>query len=587
MKKDCLFKIRSRLPHIIQHSIRYKIIMMFLLSLLCYILLFSIVFWRILEQATLHQVSQGAKQSVDLLISGIDSQLANAVNISYNLLQNADIVRWLRSNSAGREGIMSRKANQVLTQTYVTFPGIESIYLFSNEGDKIYASHHLARQTFKDIRETSWHARAVDQYGGAFITLNADGTLFSSAGQNNISFIRQILDLGDFKPVGFLVINLNEDFISNTTRQIYEKYNTDFFLLDENKNPVLTGQEEPDFGDDIPAEGVARSIQGVTIFLYQARVPSLGWTIISATPYHVLSGVPYYPQLFLIPVLCAVGMYFFSFLYMTNLITKPVSGLINSMRGVREGKFEPLPPDKRQDEFGQLKDDYNIMVGALNVMIQHRVHMEKETQRYELDILGEQIKPHFLYNTLDTISYLILSGDNQSAGEAVNALSRYYQTSLSKGAETIPLDEELRMIQNYLALQKIRYGEILEDCYEITPEAGKTQVPRNILQPLVENCIYHGIKPSGEPGRVTIRAELCGDTLHVAVEDTGLGMTARQLSDLDTDIIDKNTHSFGLRGTIKRLRLFYSRDDVYEVKSEPLKGTAVLLKIPVGQEESV
>lgn len=575
------------IPSAARVSIRAKIVTVFLLSLIGYILLGSVLFWQAMRQSTEYQASQGARQSADLLISGIHSELDYAISISYNLLQNVDIPRWLSSETKVRDLVTTRNANQVLMRTYPFFPGLESIYLFANDGEGIRASHHLSIQTFEDIRETSWHARAVERRGGFFVTLNADGTLFSTAGMNNISLIRQVLDLNSMKPLGFLIINLNETFISNTTKQIYAKYNTKFYILDENGSSVLKGQELPDFGDSVPPDGAVRRVGDETLFLYQTHIPDLGWTVISASPYNVLSGVPYFPQMFLLPVLSSVGMYILGMVFTANLITKPVDELIASMRGVREGRFEPMPTDKRQDEFGQLKGNYNIMVSELNAMIQQRVRMEKEKRKHELDILGEQVKPHFLYNTLDTISYLILSGDNQGAAEAVTALSSYYRVSLNKGAETVPLSEEISMIRNYLSLQKTRYGEMISDRYDVAPDAGAVPVLRNILQPLVENCIYHGIKPGGEPGLITITASIQGKALLIMVEDDGMGMTPEQLGGLDVDILDQNLTSFGLRGTIKRLRLFYNREDVYEVKSEPGLGTCVLLKIPAGKEDVI
>ena len=561
-------------------SIRAKIIMAFLISLTGYVILATLLFSRALERSTEYQVNQGAQQSADLLISGIRSQLDNARNISYNMIQDADIMRWLNADDSGRDFLLDRNADQVLRKTYSFFPGLESIALINDDGDWILAAHHFVAADFSDIRTTPWYEKAVALHGGFFVSLNADGTLLSSQGQNNISLIRQVLNIDNMLPTGFLIVNLNESFISQTTDEIYRKYNTEFYIFDENGDSVLQAQEAVDF-IDIPEEGEARNIDGETFFLYKTTIPELGWTVVSSTPYDLFSGVPFFSQMVVLPTLSAIVMYLLGMLFTSNLITKPVNELIVSMRGVREGKFIKMPPDARQDEFGQLKDNYNIMVSELNEQIQQRVQMEQEKRKHELDILGEQIKPHFLYNTLDTIYYLILANHNQSAAEAVNALSRFYRTSLSKGADTVPLSEEIAMIKNYMSLQKIRYGEMLSDEYHIAGGAGAVQVLRNILQPLVENCIYHGIKPGGEPGKVVISAELAADVLYITVLDDGLGMTPDRLERLNSDLLDAHSASFGLRGTIKRLRLFYNTHDVYKIESEPGKGATVTLMLPI------
>ncbi len=554
--------------------------MAFIISLAGYVLLATLLFSRALEQSTEYQVNQGARQSADLLISGIRSQLESARNISYNLMQDADILRWLGADEAGRDFRVNRDANQVLQKTYSFFPGWESIFLFNNEGEGVRAAQHFVDMNFVDIHETSWYEKAVSLHGGFFVSLNAEGTLFSITGQNNISLIRQVLNIDNMLPVGFLIVNLNENFISQTTDEIYRKYNTEFDIFDENGNNVIRAQGEIEYAD-IPEKGEVRNIGGETFYLYKAVIPELGWTVVSTTPYDRLSGVPFFPQMVILPTLSAVVMYLLGMLFTSNLITKPVNELITSMRGVREGKFVKMPPDARRDEFGQLKDNYNIMVEELNEHVQQRVLMEQEKRKHELDILGEQIKPHFLYNTLDTIYYLILANQTKSAAEAVNALSRYYRTSLSKGAETVQLRDEVAMIKNYMSLQKIRYGDMLSDEYSIGEGAGEAQVLRNILQPLVENCIYHGIKPGGEPGTVSIGARIEQDMLLITVRDDGLGMTQGQLEHLDKDMLDAHSASFGLRGTIRRLRLFYNKDDVYKIESEPGRGTTVTLKLPI------
>jgi len=561
-------------------SVRTRIRAVFLVSLLAFILLTSFFYWQILNQTAHQQLLLGARQSSDLLISSIRSGITDARNIGNILLLNADIIRWLTADDQVNDIRNTREANRILTQTYVTFPRIQSIYLFSNDGRGINATRHLAIKRYDDIWDTTWYRRAVALNGGSFVSLNADGTLFSSQNYNNVSLIRQILDISTFAPIGFLIINISDNFIADTTRSISNEYGTTFLILDENGASVVLGQEVPAWIGDILPGGEIRREEDSMHFLYRTEIPELGWTVVSSTPFRLIGDRMYEPLILLVPVLCAIGMYFLGSLLTINLISKPINELISSMQGVREGRFEPVPPSKRRDEFGQLNENYNIMIGALNATIQQRILLEKEKQRYELDILTEQFKPHFLYNTLDSISYLILSNCNQRAYEAIINLSRFYRTSLHHGLETVPLSQELDMIRNYLALQKLRYDEMIHDRYDIVPDAGQTPVLRNILQPLVENCIYHGIKPSGEPGQIAVKAWPQGDRIYIQVEDNGLGMTPETLAGLNNHAADQHALSFGLRGTIKRLSLFYGDEDICEITSALGSGTAVLIKLP-------
>ncbi len=144
----------------------------------------------------------------------------------------------------------------------------------------------------------------------------------------------------------------------------------------------------------------------------------------------------------------------------------------------------------------------------------------------------------------------------------MHSLGRYYSISLNKGAETVPLCDEIQLVQNYLSLQKLRYGAMIEDHYNISEDTGELHVLRNILQPLVENSIYHGIKPSGEPGSIFIEAHREDGCLVLAVRDNGMGMTEEEQGRLSADILNQNLHSFGVRGTIKRAKLFCNRTDI-------------------------
>jgi len=494
-------------------------------------------------------------------------------------MQNADIRAWLRGGES-RTAAVNRAANQALLQTFVNFRVIESLYIFDNDGENINISNHLTTKTFTEIESAAWYGVAKEQHGGAFVSINASGTLLSNSGGNNISFIRQILDMQTFKPSGFLIINLNEGFLTSLTNNDGEGTDVQFFLLDENGESVIKWQQPPDI-NGLPDKGAPRQVNGESVYLYRTEIPEIRWTVITSVPYSMFKSIPLAARLFLISMLFSVFLYLFGSMYTAWLVTKPVNKLIASMRGVREGRFEPVPSSMRQDEFGQLEEDYNIMVNALSSMINQRVLMEKEKRKAELDILNEQFKPHFLYNTLDSISYLVLSGDNQSAYGAVAALSGYYRMNLQKGAETVLLSEEIGMIKNYLALQKIRYTDMIEDQYEIQPEAANIPVLRNILQPLVENSIYHGIRPSGEPGFVRMAAGINNSKLVITVEDNGLGMSPELLNSLNDGTIEQNLTSFGLRGTVKRLRLFYGREDVCHINSKKFKGTVVTLMIPV------
>ncbi|MDR2657570.1 MAG: histidine kinase [Oscillospiraceae bacterium] len=512
-------------------SIHFKILFIFSLTLCVYLFGTMFVYQRMLDRATRDQAAQGARQSMEMLISGIDSEVESARYISNSLLLNSDILRWLRTPRETRTAEVTQSANKALIQTYAIYPYIESIFLYDNDSVCINATNHLTYSLVTRITETPWFERAVQLDGGSYLSINAEGTLLSTSGQNNISLIRRILDVDSMKPTGFLILNFNERFITSITNGASRKYDVQFYLYDENSESIIRNQRFSLADLNMADDSDIQWIDGERMFLYRVQFPQYAWTVVSAVPFSAQSMAPFAAQMFFLPLLAAVGMYVFVSLYIAQLITRPIRKLTDSMRSARGGKFEPVAPNGRKDEFGELEENYNIMINALNDMIKQRMVMEQDRRRYELLIITEQFKPHFLYNTLDSISYLIHSGENAQAYNAVITLSRYYNSSLMKGAAMVPLRSEIDMIQSYLSLQKLRYADMITDTYEITQEAGETLVLRNILQPLVENSIYHGIKPSGEPGRIPISARIAGDMLLISVRADGIGMTLEPVNE--------------------------------------------------------
>ena len=174
---------------------------------------------------------------------------------------------------------------------------------------------------------------------------------------------------------------------------------------------------------------------------------------------------------------------------------------------------------------------------------------------------------------------------------ALETLGSFYRNFLNKGAKEIPFALEVRIVKDYLSLQKLRYGDVIEDTYDIPTDTESCIVPKLILQPLVENSIYHGIRLTGEKGVISIAARFEEGALHVMVKDTGVGMSQEQIEKLlEQKPGDRNTdaisESFGLRATIKRLRVYCGRDDVVRIDSEPGEYTEIELIIRAADSEA-
>ncbi|MBP5298635.1 MAG: histidine kinase, partial [Lachnospiraceae bacterium] len=257
----------------------------------------------------------------------------------------------------------------------------------------------------------------------------------------------------------------------------------------------------------------------------------------------------------------------------TRNITDPVSQLSESMeRNKASGELKPIETHIPDGELNELKNDYNSLIGHVNELIETLLEQEKTLQKAEMRVLQEQIKPHFLYNSIETIGYLALDAGADNVHNALETLGSFYRNFLSKGGREIPLSREISIVKDYLSLQELRYGDIINAEYDISPETERVVVPKLILQPLVENSIYHGIRLKGEKGLIKISSFMKDGMLHLIVRDTGVGMTEEEIEGIfaqsGDDAEDLMAKSFGLKGTIERLRIYNNSEDVVRIRSE-------------------
>ena len=274
--------------------------------------------------------------------------------------------------------------------------------------------------------------------------------------------------------------------------------------------------------------------------------------------------------------------------FITRNITTPVFELTRAMEKNREeGKLERVSVVSVDNEIGMLEEGYNNMIDHVNDLIKRLIENEKILQKSEMRVLHEQIKPHFLYNSLETIGFLAMDAGAEEVHAALETLGSFYRNFLSKGDREIPLKREICIVQDYLSLQKLRYGDILQDEYDIAKDTENCVIPKLILQPLVENSIYHGIRLKGEEGIIKITSWMEEGVLHISVRDTGVGMTQEQIEQVlrkrnenEMEISSDPSESFGLWGTIERIRCFCDEDDVVKIRSEEGEYTEVEFVIP-------
>ena len=268
---------------------------------------------------------------------------------------------------------------------------------------------------------------------------------------------------------------------------------------------------------------------------------------------------------------------------LAHAIHTPIARLEKFAAALAGGDLQARAPETPVTELHELTESLNTMAGRLQDLIDENRREQENLKKSELRALQAQINPHFLYNTLDAIVWLAEAGQSREVIHITRALSDFFRISLSQGKDWIPLSEEIKHLTGYLTIQKIRYRDILDYQIDIPEELGSCQVLKLLLQPLVENAIYHGVKHRRGRGLVRVTGRMEDNWLILEVADNGAGMTDERLMQVRDGLSGDGGESagYGLFNVNKRIQLYYNQPQGVWIESRMGEGTTVTLKLPV------
>lgn len=297
----------------------------------------------------------------------------------------------------------------------------------------------------------------------------------------------------------------------------------------------------------------------------------------------------------IIIVLLALTISVNGYITVSKSVNEPISDMRQLSTEIAQGNLDARVTIPDVDELQPLANNLNLMAEQINLLIKKNIEEQKNFQKAEMKALQAQITPHFLYNTFDTIIWLAEEEKTEEVVKITKAFSDFLRISLSRGHEWITIQQELDHITNYLTIQKIRYADILSYELSITPELLETPMIKLVLQPLVENAIYHGIKNKRGRGKLIVTVNYTDETkknIIFTVSDNGAGFTPERLlevrAELETKAEDseKLTSVYGLYNVHKKLKLYYGdKTEGLQIKSEKGKGSEISFVIPATVEE--
>jgi two-component system, sensor histidine kinase YesM len=278
--------------------------------------------------------------------------------------------------------------------------------------------------------------------------------------------------------------------------------------------------------------------------------------------------------------------------FLSGLLTRPIEELQQTMRRAAEDLSTNVDL-RTHDEIGQLGETFNQMLSRIRQLMEQSVQEQKKLRRTEMIALQEQIKPHFIYNTLDLIIGLLETNKNEDVINMVEALGAFFRISLSQGQEFITIREEMAHIGNYLYIQRFRHGDKYDYLFDVDERIFGTKTLKLILQPLVENAIYHGVRGLEKPGGlITVRGYWEEKSVFFVVLDNGLGMEPELTEEINRCLegifgVEQEKRFFGLRNVNERIKLAFGKEYGLRLISSPGVGTQVIVHLPLLQDNQV
>ncbi len=557
-------------------KLKHKVRFLFLVILTIYLVALFLIFAFVLRKQIYAYAIENNKKSIYTIGSSLTAEIEKVNNYSRLLLTNQRVLSYLTGQP---DQNLSDYSNAIygIYDIQNAYPEASSVFVFRNDGSYLTVGKGVTYVDEELFRSEEWMKEINEKDGGFVLRVNGDGVFRTAYNKEVVSLIRNINDVDTIEKVGILAVN----FPLSVMEATYEDSlgNGKHFAYMDNKGNIICRDVESAKFDNIKigSEKFNEKMEGgffnKTIYCYY-KVPKTSFILISYEEISLAENISREVTLSLIFIILLTGLVLIGIgTFISVYITTPIQKLVDSMSYVKDGWLRRVSIKGSNDEIGLLKNSYNEMLVETNRLIEQLVNKEKYIRRAEIDILQEQIKPHFLYNTIEMIAGLSLDGSRDEVYDALETLGSFYRKFLSKGSNEVTLDKELEIVKDYLKIQKLRYGDIFTDEYAIDEGCLHLQLPKLILQPLVENSLYHGIRLKGEKGIIKISVYKKETQAYVEIYDNGIGMTNSELEHL----MDDNGKNFGFKKTIERFQYFAGTKGSYRVESKEGEFTRVIL----------
>lgn len=479
---------------------------------------------------------------------------------------------------------------------------IRSIALYNDSGSLEFAEPLANQKEDPDVTRQDWFRGAMKEMENLYFSTPHVQNLFQDEGEKYhwvVSMSRMVdITSGTSQRTGVLLVDMNYSDIERTMEQINDSDNGQYYYLCDDKGNLIfhpyqtglsiRGDKEPTINTAISqSDGVHTIFVGGKLQHVVVRtIAYTGWKVVAVIPDSTImssTGTNIWTILFFITVVLILALIVNRVAAIR--ISRPILELNESVKNLETADASAGTdiyiggPSEIRHLGVTIQKSYE----EIQRLMQQVVDEERQRRKNEMDALQSQINPHFLYNTLDSITWMIEGGRNEDASYMITQLAKLLRISLSKGRTIIPLSDEIKHARSYMNIQKYRYKDSFMVRFEVPEEYGNYCTVKLVIQPILENAIYYGMEGMvDDDGEIIVKAEKKDEDLYISVTDNGIGMDEETLDGLLTEEnrVHKHGSGVGLLNVHNRIRLMFGDEYGLLIESEPDEGTCVTIHIP-------
>lgn len=535
----------------------------------------------------------------------MESELYKIATVSSSVAQTAEVHEVLEKQNTGISFSEEYDDMNELYKTIESTRALQNLYqirLFISDSFTHSRSNYIT-YPLSSVSDTDWYHQLVEQYQTQTLLPPSIFQPPLSEPQEVLSVVTLIRSRKDITRIlGVVSVDvLKSDLIDILQRNNYAEQSA-AYLVDENLNIVCGANSTfPVSEADLAAQlqqmrdtfGASSGVSTAGNAVYGLSAPIFdGWRIFTvASMGNLLSPVSdLRDQMILLTVIISIIAFCLSYLY-ARYSTRRIKTLAEQVRRVENGDLSVSCIVDSEDEIGELQNSFNFMVRRISLLVDERYNLGKNLKDMELRALQAQINPHFLYNTLDMIAWKAMASGNQETVDIVVKLARFYRLSLSNGSDFLPLSDEVEHVRLFVELTNLCRSRNVQLITEVAPNIADYPIMKLILQPIVENSLFHGLyELSDRVGVIRLTAEQIGSYVQIQIADNGVGIEKSKLAELlakkEKPVVNTKRGGYGIGNILERLRIYYDDRFTFQIESAILTGTTVTIRIPYSRNDS-